>query len=298
MMMNNSYDAWQISHQDRINKFLKKKLGKKNAQNTIHDATTYTLLNGGKRFRALLTYAIGEIDSTNKNKLDFIAASIEIIHAYSLTHDDLPDMDDDSLRRGLPSCHIKYGTPQAILAGDGLQSLAFEFLTSPTFKIDDGEKINLISQLSKAIGIEGMVFGQSLDMECSNKKINIKLLEKIQRNKTGKLIHAACIMPYTISNFCDTSVQTSISKLSILLGQLYQIIDDILDSTSTSKNLGKTMGKDQEANKATYVSVVGITESKKIKENLYLEIKRLVKKIPGNTQALTHLIHKIYSRDY
>ncbi|MBT6818396.1 MAG: geranyl transferase, partial [Nitrosomonadales bacterium] len=101
--MNNSYDAWQISHQDRINKFLKKKLDKKNAQNTIHDATTYTLLNGGKRFRALLTYAIGEIDSTNKNKLDFIAASIEIIHAYSLTHDDLPDMDDDSLRRGLPS---------------------------------------------------------------------------------------------------------------------------------------------------------------------------------------------------
>ena len=107
--MNNAFDAWQISHQDRINKFLKKKLDKKNSKNLINDATNYALLNGGKRFRALLVYAIGEINATNQNVLDFIAASIEIIHAYSLTHDDLPDMDDDSLRRGLPSCHIKYG---------------------------------------------------------------------------------------------------------------------------------------------------------------------------------------------
>ena len=187
--MNNAFDAWQISHQDRINKFLKKKLDNKNSKNTINDAANYALLNGGKRFRALLVYAIGEINATNQNVLDFIAASIEIIHAYSLTHDDLPDMDDDSLRRGLPSCHIKYGASQAILAGDGLQSLAFEFLVSPDFIIDDTKKINLISHLSKAIGINGMVFGQSLDMECSNKELDIELLEKIQKKKTGELIH-------------------------------------------------------------------------------------------------------------
>lgn len=296
--MNNAFDTWQISHQDRINKFLKKKLDKKNSKNTINDATNYALLNGGKRFRALLVYAIGEINATNQNVLDFVAASIEIIHAYSLTHDDLPDMDDDSLRRGLPSCHIKYGPSQAILAGDGLQSLAFEFLVSPDFIINDAKKINLISHLSKAIGINGMVFGQSLDMECSNKEIDIKLLEKIQKKKTGELIHASCIMSYSISNFFNSSVEDSISKLAYLLGQLYQIIDDILDSTSSSENLGKTSGKDQKDNKATYVSIMGITKSKKIKENFYFEIKNIVKQIPGNTQTLNDLIDKIYARDY
>ena len=296
--MNNAFDAWQISHQDRINKFLKKKLDKKNSKNTINDAANYALLNGGKRFRALLVYAIGEINATNQNVLDFIAASIEIIHAYSLTHDDLPDMDDDSLRRGLPSCHIKFGASQAILAGDGLQSLAFEFLVSPDFIIDDTKKINLISHLSKAIGINGMVFGQSLDMECSNKELDIKLLEKIQKKKTGELIHASCMMSYSISNFFDSSVEDCISKLAYLLGQLYQITDDILDGTSTSKDLGKTSGKDQKDNKATYVSIMGITKSKKIKENFYFEIKNLVKQIPGNTQTLNDLIDKIYARDY
>ena len=296
--MNNAFDAWQISHQDRINKFLKKKLDKKNSKNTINDAANYALLNGGKRFRALLVYAIGEINATNQNVLDFVAASIEIIHAYSLTHDDLPDMDDDSLRRGLPSCHIKFGASQAILAGDGLQSLAFEFLVSPDFIIDDTKKINLISHLSKAIGINGMVFGQSLDMECSNKELDIKLLEKIQKKKTGELIHASCMMSYSISNFFDSSVEDCISKLAYLLGQLYQITDDILDGTSTSKDLGKTSGKDQKDNKATYVSIMGITKSKKIKENFYFEIKNLVKQIPGNTQTLNDLIDKIYARDY
>lgn len=296
--MNNAFDAWQISHQDRINKFLKKKLDNKNTKNTINDAANYALLNGGKRFRALLVYAIGEINATNQNVLDFVAASIEIIHAYSLTHDDLPDMDDDSLRRGLPSCHIKFGASQAILAGDGLQSLAFEFLVSPDFIIDDTKKINLISHLSKAIGINGMVFGQSLDMECSNKELDIKLLEKIQKKKTGELIHASCMMSYSISNFFDSSVEDCISKLAYLLGQLYQITDDILDSTSTSKDLGKTSGKDQKDNKATYVSIMGITKSIKIKENFYVEIKNLVKQIPGNTQTLNDLIDKIYARDY
>ena len=296
--MNNAFDAWQISHQDRINKFLKKKLDNKNSKNTINDAANYALLNGGKRFRALLVYAIGEINATNQNVLDFVAASIEIIHAYSLTHDDLPDMDDDSLRRGLPSCHIKYGASQAILAGDGLQSLAFEFLVSPDFIIDDSKKINLISHLSKAIGINGMVFGQSLDIECSNKELDIKLLEKIQKKKTGELIHASCMMSYSISNFFDSSVEDCISKLAYLLGQLYQITDDILDGTSTSKDLGKTSGKDQKDNKATYVSIMGITKSIKIKENFYVEIKNLVKQIPGNTQTLNDLIDKIYARDY
>ena len=207
-------------------------------------------------------------------------------------------MDDDSLRRGLPSCHIKYGASQALLAGDGLQSLAFEFLVSPDFIIDDAKKINLISHLSKAIGINGMVFGQSLDMECSNKELDIKLLEKIQKKKTGELIHASCMMSYSISNFFDPSVEDCISKLAYLLGQLYQITDDILDSTSTSKDLGKTSGKDQKDNKATYVSIMGITKSKKIKENFYFEIKILVKQIPGNTQTLNDLIDKIYARDY
>ena len=296
--MNNLPNEWLISRQSRINKFIKKKFDKKDLSTTICKASNYALLNGGKRFRALLVYAVGAIDDTDTDQLDFIAASIEIIHAYSLIHDDLPDMDDDSLRRGLPSCHIKYGVAQAILAGDALQSLAFEILSSGDFKINDQQKINLISQLSKAIGIEGMVLGQSLDMESSNKKINEKLLEKIQKNKTGQLIHASCTMPYSISKNFDTSVNNLISRFSLLLGQLYQIVDDILDNSSTSERLGKTSGKDQDAKKATYVSIVGIDETIKIKDNLYLNLKENLSSIPGNTKILSHLTDKIYSREY
>tara|TARA_B100000035_G_scaffold258526_1_gene228874 strand:+ start:914 stop:1804 length:891 start_codon:yes stop_codon:yes gene_type:complete len=296
--MNNLPNEWLISCQTRINKFIKKKFDKKDLSTTICKASNYALLNGGKRFRALLVYAIGAIDDTDKDQLDFIAASIEIIHAYSLIHDDLPDMDDDSLRRGLPSCHIKYGVAQAILAGDALQSLAFEVLSSGNFKINDQQKINLIAQLSKAIGIEGMVLGQSLDMESSNKKINEKLLEKIQKNKTGQLIHASCTMPYSISKNFDASVNNLISRFSLLLGQLYQIVDDILDNSSTSERLGKTSGKDQDAKKATYVSIVGIDETIKIKDNLYLNLKENLSLIPGNTKILSYLTDKIYSREY
>ena len=296
--MNNLPNEWLISRQSRINKFIKKKFDKKDLSTTISKASNYALLNGGKRFRALLVYAIGAIDDTDKNQLDFIAASIEIIHAYSLIHDDLPDMDNDSLRRGLPSCHIKYGVAQAILAGDALQSLAFEILSSEDFKISDQQKINLIAQLSKAIGVEGMVLGQSLDMESSNKKINEKLLEKIQKNKTGQLIYASCTMPYSISKNFDISVNNLISRFSLLLGQLYQIVDDILDNSSTSERLGKTSGKDQDAKKATYVSIVGIDETIKIKDNLYLSLKENLSSIPGNTKILSHLTDRIYSREY
>ena len=296
--MNNLLDEWQISQKSRITNFLKKKLDKKSLSKTIYEASNYALLNGGKRFRALLVYAIGEIDNIDKNQLDFIAASIETIHAYSLTHDDLPDMDDDSLRRGLPSCHVKYGIAQAILAGDALQSLAFEVLSSQDFKIKDQQKIFLISQLSKAIGIEGMALGQSLDMESSNKKIDVRLLEEMQKNKTGKLIHASCVMPYSISKSFNLSIESTISKLAFQIGQLYQIVDDILDNSSSSECLGKTSGKDQKAKKATYVNIVGIPESKNIKDNLYSNIKKLIGKIPGNTQPLIYLADKIYSREY
>ena len=296
--MNNLTNEWLISRQSRINKFIKKKFDKKDLSTTISKASNYALLNGGKRFRALLVYAIGAIDDTDKNQLDFIAASIEIIHAYSLIHDDLPDMDNDSLRRGLPSCHIKYGVAQAILAGDALQSLAFEILSSEDFKISDQQKINLIAQLSKAIGVEGMVLGQSLDMESSNKKIDEKLLKKIQKNKTGQLIYASCTMPFSISKNFDISVNNLISRFSLLLGQLYQIVDDILDNSSTSERLGKTSGKDQDAKKATYVSIVGIDETIKIKDNLYLSLKENLSSIPGNTKILSHLTDRIYSREY
>jgi len=296
--MNNLPNEWLISRQSRINKFIKKKFDKKDLSTTISKASNYALLNGGKRFRALLVYAIGAIDDTDKNQLDFIAASIEIIHAYSLIHDDLPDMDNDSLRRGLPSCHIKYGVAQAILAGDALQSLAFEILSSEDFKISDQQKINLIAQLSKAIGVEGMVLGQSLDMESSNKKIDEKLLKKIQKNKTGQLIYASCTMPFSISKNFDISVNNLISRFSLLLGQLYQIVDDILDNSSTSERLGKTSGKDQDAKKATYVSIVGIDETIKIKDNLYLSLKENLSSIPGNTKILSHLTDRIYSREY
>ena len=292
--MNNAFDLWQNSHQDRINKFLKKKLHNSNTQNTIHEATTYALLNGGKRFRALLIYAIGEINATDKTNLDFIAASIEIIHAYSLTHDDLPDMDDDPLRRGLPSCHIKYGASQAILAGDGLQSLAFEFLVSKSLCIDDAKKIDLITFLSKAIGINGMVYGQYLDIQNeSNKDVDKDMLDQIHNLKTGKLIECSVMLGQIGSD-----IKISLFKeFASHIGLAFQITDDILDVTQTEEVLGKNKNSDIKNNKITYIDVLGLDGAKeKAKELTDLSLETLDRIDVSGKDKLKNIAKYLISR--
>ena len=296
--MTEDFNFWVNLHQERVESFMIRILDAESSNSFIHEVCSHGSINGGKRFRALLIYAIGEISQTDKLTLDHLASSIEFIHAYSLIHDDLPSMDNDDLRRGKPTCHVKYDEAHAILAGDGLQSLAFKILSSPTFLVDDQKKIKIIHSLSDAIGINGMVKGQSLDIKATLKIVDIKQLEKLQELKTGLLFDAIGYISYLSSKNATEENKIKITKLCSLLGKIYQITDDILDYESNDEVLGKTSGKDQKNNKLTYVSLLGINEAKKINSSYFNEAKKIVDSIPGITIFLKELISKIYQRSY
>jgi farnesyl diphosphate synthase len=294
--MTEDFSFWVNSHHKRIEGFMIGILKEESSNSLIHQVCSHGSVNGGKRFRALLSYAIGEITQTDKLIIDHIASSVEFIHAYSLIHDDLPAMDNDDLRRGKPTCHIKFNEAQAILAGDGLQSLAFHILSLPSFLINDQKKLKLINSLSNTIGINGMVKGQSLDIENTLKIGEIKSLEKLQELKTGLLFNFIGSATCLVSDNYSEKMNIKITNLCALLGKVYQITDDILDYESNDKVLGKTSGKDRKDNKLTYVSLLGINEAKKINSKYFDDIKEIINSISGNTIFLNELILKIYQR--
>ena len=296
--MNEDFRFWFDTHQKRVERFMTGILKEESSNSLIQEVCNHGSLNGGKRFRAILSYAIGEITQTDKLIIDHIASSIEFIHAYSLIHDDLPAMDNDDLRRGKPTCHVKFDEAHAILAGDGLQSLAFKILSSSTFLIDDQKKIKIIHSLSDAIGINGMVKGQSLDIENTLKIGEINSLEKLQELKTGLLFSFIGLATCLVSNNPSEEMNIKITNLSALLGKVYQITDDILDYESNDRVLGKTSGKDRKDNKLTYVSLLGINEAKKINSKYFDKIKEIINSMSGNTIFLSELIEKIYQRSH
>ena len=296
--MSNVSNNWIELHQSRINEILIDFFDSQKNKSTLHKACSYSVLNGGKRIRALLIYAIGDIINANIKILDQLAISFELIHAYSLVHDDLPSMDDDNLRRGKETCHIKFNEAQAILAGDALQALAFDLLSSPYLAIGNTEKITMINILSNAIGMNGMVLGQSQDIESTNHKLDIDHLEELQELKTGLLIQAACEITYLTTDDLDIKTKELIKKIGVLIGKIYQITDDILDYETNTSILGKTAGKDKKDNKATYVSLLGLNKSKEKNSSYFTELKKIVKDLPGNTTNFMALINYIYSRAY
>lgn len=296
--MRNISNKWIELHQSRINKILIKFFNSRENNSTLHKACRYSVLNGGKRIRALLVYAIGGITNTDIKVLDQLAISFELIHAYSLVHDDLPSMDDDNLRRGKETCHIKFNEAQAILAGDALQALAFELLSSQQLQINSSKKITMINILSNAIGGSGMVLGQSQDIESTNHELDIGYLEELQGLKTGLLIRAICEITYLTAEDLDKNTEKLIKKIGVLIGKIYQITDDILDCESNTAVLGKTAGKDKKNNKVTYVSLIGIEESKEKNSCLFSELKKCIKSIPNDSNNIMTLIDYIYSRSY
>ncbi len=296
--MNESFDAWLNTHQKRIDDFIEKNIKKNYPKSYISDVCSYSILNGGKRFRALLVYAIGEINNTNKNLLDHISCALELTHTYSLIHDDLPAMDNDDLRRGKPSCHIKFNEAQAILAGDGIQAMAIELICNEDFEVKAEDKVKLIKNLCASTGIKGMVLGQSLDMQSSSNINSLNLLEEIQELKTGRLIELSCLMPLIIINDISQNEKNKIIKLSKVLGKIYQITDDILDVSSNEKELGKTCGKDKKDAKATYLSLMSLTEARKINEKFFSQINKEIDSVHGDTEILKNLVAIIYKRKF
>ena len=228
--------------------------------NQLVDAMRYSLLNGGKRIRPVLAYAASQAIGSINTATDSAAAALECIHTYSLIHDDLPAMDDDDLRRGKPTCHIAFDEATAILAGDALQTLAFEKLT----EIDDATiAISLVKALAVASGDKGMVAGQMIDLlsEGKSETLSLEALEKVHRHKTGALIQASVLMG-AISAGASQVQLDNLKLYAEAIGLAFQVQDDIIDVTSDTATLGKTQGADIAKGKSTYVSLLGLAQAK------------------------------------
>ncbi|AIT09963.1 octaprenyl-diphosphate synthase [Candidatus Francisella endociliophora] len=267
---------------------------------TLFDAMQYSFFSGGKRIRSQFVHIIGNIFSIDKQDCHRIAFAIEAIHTYSLIHDDLPAMDNDTLRRGKPTCHIKFDEATAILAGDALQALAFEVLQDVKISnIEQQKKINKL--LSICSGASGMVGGQQLDIEGENKKLDLKELETIHINKTAKMFTASIVMPYILStNHCQ-KVEQLLTQLSQLIGLCFQIKDDILDVTKTTQELGKTSSKDLDSNKSTYVALMGLDKAIEYLHSKQLEITHILKELSNyqiHSQDLKQIIDLVINRNY
>lgn len=230
----------------------------------LKHAIEYALLNGGKRMRPLLVSLVGEILNIDEKELVPLALAVECIHAYSLVHDDLPAMDDDDLRRGNPTCHIKFGEATAILAGDALQSMGFQILAQASLSPYATTKQHaLILALCKAAGPAGMVGGQSIDLSAQNKHISLEQLTTLHALKTGALLKVCVHLPCLLSQEITNIEFATLLDFADHIGLAFQIQDDILDVTSDTQTLGKPQGSDQDANKSTFVSILGIENAKK-----------------------------------
>ncbi len=230
------------------------------------ESMRYSVFVGGKRVRPILCLAGAEVVSQGQTKLEDclpVAGALECIHTYSLIHDDLPAMDDDELRRGKPTNHVMFGEAAAILAGDGLLTYAFELLSSPSSNLSAITRLKIITLISKAAGSFGMVGGQALDIEFEGQQVSYETLKRIHRSKTGALITASIVSGGLVAG-ADDKQRAALSNYGKNLGLAFQIVDDILDIESTTEELGKPVGSDQEAEKVTYPSLFGLDKSKKM----------------------------------
>lgn len=233
----------------------------KGPSRVLNDAMEYALLDGGKRLRAMLVFAAGHAVGTSVNDLTDAACAIEAMHAYSLVHDDLPSMDNDVLRRGKPTCHVKFGEAFALLAGDALQTAAFQWLAE-SVQGSVHVRMQQIAALAGASGLQGMAAGQAIDLAHVGKSMDLQSLVNMHARKTGDLITASVRMGYVSNPGLSAVEKNGLEAYAHCLGLAYQVIDDILDVESTSDVLGKTSGKDALNNKPTMVSLMGLSEAK------------------------------------
>ncbi|MCQ4272902.1 (2E,6E)-farnesyl diphosphate synthase [Pseudomonas kuykendallii] len=227
----------------------------------LYQAMRYSVMNGGKRVRPILVYAACEALGGDAEQADNAACAVELIHAYSLVHDDLPAMDDDDLRRGQPTTHKAFDEAAAILAGDGLQSLAFSVLAEPSAPSAE-TRLRMLTTLARAAGPEGMVGGQAIDLESVGRQIDQRALESMHRHKTGALIEASVCLGALASGRADDAALAALQTYARAIGLAFQVQDDILDVESDTATLGKTQGKDQAQDKPTYPALLGLEPAK------------------------------------
>lgn len=267
----------------------------------LHDAMRYAVLGSGKRVRAALVYAAGlasvvthELPEAQLEALSLAASAVELIHAYSLVHDDLPCMDDDDMRRGRPTCHIQYGEAMALLAADALQPLAFQCLARmPVAPALISQSVEI---LGKAAGSLGMVGGQVIDVVNVGNLLELSQLQQMHRMKTGAMIEASVLLG-AVAVAADSVTRSALERYAAAIGLAFQVVDDILDVTADSQALGKTAGKDAQDNKPTYVSIMGLDASKQFAQELYQQALDALLPL-DNSQRLRELADFIIRRSY
>jgi len=277
------------------NFFLKDFLNKQNNSKLI-PAMKYGLFPGGKKIRSKILIDIGSLLSIDYKTLITIGSAVECIHAYTLIHDDLPCMDDDKIRRGKPSTHVKFGESTAILAGNSLQTIACEILASPNLKISEKIKVNLIRKLSECSGHLGVAGGQYLDLSYEKKKISKKKIIEMEIKKTGKLFSFCCAAPAIIKNKNNQEVKF-FEKIGANIGLLFQIADDLIDFRGDSKIAGKKTGKDQQKGKATLISLLGYMNAVKYCDKIIFDTNKSLKRYGSNSKNIRETLNYILNRD-
>ncbi|AWK43493.1 (2E,6E)-farnesyl diphosphate synthase [Photorhabdus laumondii subsp. laumondii] len=260
------------------------------ANNPLVHAMQHGTLLGGKRLRPFLVYAVGEMFGLSANNLDAPAAAVECIHAFSLIHDDLPAMDNDDLRRGQPTCHIKFGEAHAILAGDALQALAFEILSKREMPdVTTADRLEMVAELATASGIAGMCGGQALDLAAEGRHIDLHMLEQIHRHKTGALIRCAVRMGAYGAGQSGHDALPELDQYAQAIGLAFQVQDDILDVIGDTEMIGKRQGSDQQLGKSTYPALLGLEQAQKKAYELYQEALKALNKLEDKSYNTTML---------
>ena len=273
------------------------------APQRLHDAMRYAALGGGKRIRPLLVFAAGEAAADDPAradplKLEIAACAVEYIHTYSLVHDDLPCMDDDVLRRGKPACHVEFDVATALLAGDSLQSLAFQLLAEHRLCDDPAVRVEMVKILALACGSRGMAGGQAIDLASVGGTLTLPELEHMHIHKTGALIRASVALGARCSNALASGQLARLDHYAKCVGLAFQVVDDVLDQESSTATLGKTAGKDAANNKPTYVSVLGLARAKALAEELREEAQAALSELGAGARRLSELADFIVLRKF
>ncbi len=298
--MSSNLKEYLVYAQNRVEEALSSRLPSENILPVkLHQAMRYTVLDGGKRMRPMLTYATGNALGLSPESLDAPACAVELIHVYSLIHDDLPAMDDDDLRRGKATCHIAFDEATAILTGDALQALAFEILANdPSITVDPVSRLKMITTLTKASGSQGMVGGQAIDLESVGTRLTLPELENMHIHKTGALIRASVNMAVLASPDIDPVIAKKLDHYAKCIGLSFQVKDDILDEESDTATLGKTQGKDQDNDKPTYPALLGLSGAKKKAQELHEQAIESLSSFGSEADLLRDLSLYIIERDH
>jgi len=309
--MRADFQSWVAARQSHFEEVLRGLLPRTEvAPQRLHEAMRYAVLDGGKRVRPLLAFAAGELAGADAARVDIAAAAVELVHAYSLVHDDMPCMDDDVLRRGKPTCHVQYDEATALLVGDSLQTLAFQLLAEHRLSDDAQRQLEMIKLLAVASGSRGMAGGQAIDLASVGKSLTLPELEFMHIHKTGALIRAAVLLGAQCGSVSQAqpdsaekpgSAEKKLDKLDRfgkLIGLAFQVVDDVLDCEADTATLGKTAGKDAENDKPTYVSLLGIQGARDMAQRLHREAMETLAEFGDSAQRLRELADFIVLRKF